>query len=237
MRLSIATAARPASAHRPAGRPTARYRTAGGMLLTLAGAAILMGIITAEALYPAAYNTHRNTISDLGAMRPDNIIRQPSSAIFNCTMIVTGILVIAAAYCLHRTLCRWGTPVSVALLGVGILGAGIFPGDHLPEHQLFAMLAFTAGGVAAILSWRVQTGPLRCYSLLLGAAALLSLVAGVFFTDWAPVAHLGEGGIERWIAYPVVLWMVSFGASLSHGGRPGVPDQAGANAEGRALGP
>jgi Protein of unknown function (DUF998) len=86
----------------------ARYGTIGGLLLVVAGAAILMGIITAEALYPAAYNTHRNTISDLGAMRPLNLIRQPSAAIFDWTMIVTGILVIAAACFLHRALSRWG---------------------------------------------------------------------------------------------------------------------------------
>jgi hypothetical membrane protein len=226
VRPSIAAPARPASAYGPAGgKTTARSGTAGGTLLAVAGAAILMGIITAEALYPAAYNTHRNAISDLGAMRPHNLVRQPSAAIFNWTMIVTGILVIAAAYCLHRALRRWATSVPVALLGVGILGVGVFPGNHLPEHQLFAMLAFTAGGVAAILSWRVQDGPLRYYSLLLGATALLSLVAGVLFIGWAPAAGLGEGGVERWIAYPVVLWMVSFGASLCHSRRPCLPGQ------------
>jgi hypothetical membrane protein len=200
------------------------------MLLAVAGAAILMGIITAEALFPATYNTHRNTISDLGAMRPHNLVRQPSAAIFDWTMIVTGILVITAAYLLHRALRRWGTSVPVALLGVGILGVGIFPGNHLPEHQLFAMLAFTAGSVAAILSWRVQGGPLRYYSLLLGAAALLSLVVGVFLIGWMPAARLGEGGVERWVAYPVVLWMVSFGASLCQSRRSGLPDQPGGDA-------
>jgi hypothetical protein len=57
---------------------------------------------------------------------------------------------------------------------------------------------------------------------VLGVAGLLSLIVGVFLMDWAPAARLGEGGVERWIAYPVVLWMVSFGASLAaaraHGG-------------------
>jgi hypothetical membrane protein len=182
-------------------RARARCGTIGGLLLVVAGAAILMGIITAEALYPTAYNTHRNTISDLGAMRPLNLIRQPSAAIFDWTMIVTGILLIAAACFLHRALSRWGTTIPVALLGAGILGVGIF----------------TAGSAAAILSWRVQASPLRYVSLLLGAAALASLVVGVFLMDWAPAAHLGEGGVERWVAYPVVLWMVSFGASLAGG--------------------
>jgi hypothetical protein len=36
------------------------------VLLSIAGAAILMGTITTEALYPAPYNTATNTISNLG---------------------------------------------------------------------------------------------------------------------------------------------------------------------------
>jgi hypothetical membrane protein len=203
----------------------------GGILLMVAGAAILMGIVTAEALYPAPYSTHRNTVSDLAAMRPHNLIRQPSAAIFNWTMIVTGLLVIIAAYCLHRALNRWAITIPAGLLGVGILGVGIFPGTHMTEHQLFAMLAFAAGSITAILSCKVQSRPLRYLSAVLGAVALVSLVVGVFFMSWAPAAHLGEGGVERWIAYPVVLWMVSFGAYLVS--RPaGTPAKdAGQNAE------
>ena len=63
----------------------------------------------------------------------------------------------------------------------------------------------------------MRTGLLRYLYLTLGAIALLSLVLGMFFQDWSPVASLGEGGVERWVAYPVVLWMVSFGSSLCHG--------------------
>ena len=47
------------------------YRKAAGALLFLAGAVVLMGIITAEALYPADYSTAANTVSDLGA--PDRL--------------------------------------------------------------------------------------------------------------------------------------------------------------------
>jgi hypothetical membrane protein len=185
-----------------------------GALLLVAGAAILMGIVTAEALYPASYSTHRNTVSDLAAMRPHNLIRQPSAAIFNWTMIVTGVLIIVAAYFLHRALRRRSVAVPTALLGIGVLGVGIFPGNHLTEHQLFAMLAFAAGSIAAILSWKALSSPLRYIALALGTVALVSLIGGLFFIGWAPVARLGDGGIERWIAYPVVLWMVSFGAYL-----------------------
>jgi hypothetical membrane protein len=189
-----------------------------GVLLIVAGAAILMGTITAEALYPVAYSTHRNTVSDLGAMRPENIVRQPSAAIFDWTLIAAGLLIVVAAYFLYRAPHRWAIVIPTALLGLGVLGAGIFPGNTGNTHALLAMLAFTAGSMAAILSWRVISSPLRYICLLLGSAALVSTVLSTsFFIDWVPVVRLGEGGIERWIAYPVVLWMVTFGAYLASG--------------------
>jgi hypothetical protein len=44
--------------------------------------------------------------------------------------------------------------------------------------------------------------------------ALVSLVLGVAFLDWGPIDRLSEGGIERWIAYPVVLWLTLIGGYL-----------------------
>jgi hypothetical membrane protein len=220
----------------PAARtgPPAWYGQLSGALLLLAGSAVLMGIITAEALYPAPYSTNRNTVSDLGAMRPDNIVRQPSAAIFNWTMIAAGLLAIVAAYFMYRALQRWAIAGPVGLLGVGMVGVGIFPGNHLTPHTLFATLAFAAGSIAAILSWKVLSGPLRYICLGLGTAALVSLIASTdLFINSAPVARLGEGGIERWIAYCVVLWMVSFGAYLTS--RPAAIQAKGAPPEPEAT--
>jgi hypothetical protein len=50
--------------------------------------------------------------------------------------------------------------------------------------------------------------------MALGAVALAATALGVLFLEWGPVAELGEGGIERWIVYPVVLWLVAFGSWL-----------------------
>jgi hypothetical membrane protein len=195
--------------------PDTRATTLAGVLLLIGGATVLMGIITAEALYPAAYSTHHNTVSDLAAMRPENLVRQPSAAIFNWTLIVAGGLIATAAYFLVRS--RYGrrTTIPVAILGLGIVGVGIFPGNHLAFHQLFSMSAFLAGGLGAVLTARLQRGPLRVIHLGLGLIALTFLIVGVAFIDWAPAARLGEGGVERWVVYPVVLWVVTFGASLA----------------------
>jgi hypothetical protein len=79
-------------------RSTLLNRGTSGLLFFLAGAIILMGIITAEIFYPAGYSTANSEISDLGATRPPHSVSyQPSASIFNLTMIVGGLLIIFAS--------------------------------------------------------------------------------------------------------------------------------------------
>lgn len=63
--------------------------------------------------------------------------------------------------------------------------------------------------------------PFRYLSAALGVITLVSLLLGEFLVNGGgnlgPVASLGGGGIERWIAYPVVLWLVGFGGYLLGG--------------------
>jgi hypothetical protein len=82
-------------------------------------------------------------------------------------------------------------------------------------HPIFALLAFVAGGVAAVMAYEVATPPFRYVSAALGVITLVSIVLGFFFLETLGfVASMGEGGIERWIAYPVVLWLTMFGGYL-----------------------
>jgi hypothetical membrane protein len=192
-------------------------RAVAGLGLVAAGVVIFMGIITAEAFYPPSYTTFGNEISDLGATRPpDSVSFQPSSAIFNATMVVSGLLLLTAAFGLERTFGRRRVWISVALLGFGVLGVGVFPGNRAP-HPLFALLSFTSGGWAAILSASVQAGPLRWVSRVLGATTLGWLVVGLFGESSVFFEELGAGGVERWVAYPSVLWMLAFGGYLLAG--------------------
>jgi hypothetical membrane protein len=192
-----------------------RPGTAAGVLLVLAGLIILMGTITAEALYPAPYATDVNTISDLGGTRPpEGIVRQPSAAIFDTTMVVSGLLILAAAYLIKRGGWTRRVTLPLALLGAGVLGVGVFPGNTSP-HPLFAMTAFISGGIAGVLTAKVLPRPLGEMSAVLGAIALIALALGIFLVETEPIASLGEGGIERWVAYPVVIWLIMFGGFLS----------------------
>ena len=199
------------------------YQKIAGVLLSIAGAAILMGIITGEALYPAPYNTAKNTISDLGGTMPSEggVVLQPSAAIFDATMLLTGAMIIIGAYFVFRAYTRWAATIPLGLLGIGILGVGVFPGNVPVMHPIFALVAFVSGGVAAVMAYKVASGPIRYISAILGVITLVSVILGFFFLEeWTFVAALGEGGVERWIAYPIVLWLTMFGGYLmSHSRR------------------
>ena len=193
----------------------ARDRRTAGLLFSVAGVSILMGCITAEALYPGTFTTHTNTLSHLGAGEPpDSVVVQPSAAIFDGTMLAAGTLILVGAWLAQRALRRTTVTASIGLLGLGILGVGFFPLTHPAPHTVFALLAFFAGGLAMILSARIGPPPFRQLWTTLGGVALAAITLGVFALSWAPVAALGAGGIERWNAYLVVLWLVAFGTYL-----------------------
>ena len=184
------------------------YQNVAGVLLFLAGFIALMGIITGEIFYPVGYSTAHSEISDLGSTRPPGaLIYQPSATIFNTTMILTGILIITGAYFTYRSGWEGWSSLLLGLLGVGILGVGIFPGNVAILHPLFAMFTFVIGGIAAVLSARGFSGPYRYLSVILGAITLLSLL---FMGILIPV--LGDGGTERFVAYPLIFWLTGLGA-------------------------
>lgn len=189
---------------------------AGGSLV-LAGVVAVMGIVTAEVLYPG-YST-RQDISDLGSTQPpDPIIHQPSATIFNSTMLVTGALVLLAVYVLHRRVGWRGFTVALAVFGFGIVGVGVFPGNVTPWHGLFALLTFVSGGVTVLLSSRVVTRPFATLCVALGGVSLLILVSvfvyGLALRAPHPLTTLGSGGIERWVVYPLLCWVLAFGGYL-----------------------
>lgn len=191
--------------------------TIAGVSLVLSGFIAFMGIITAEVLYPE-YST-RQDISDLGSTRPpDPIIQEPSATIFNTTMLVTGALVLVAAYFLYRAMRHRRFPLALAVFGFGAFGVGVFPGNVTPWHGLFALLTFASGGITALLSSRVVSRPFSFLCGLFGGISLLLLASVIFFglvvRGPHPLAFLGLGGIERWVVYPLVLWVIAFGGYL-----------------------
>jgi hypothetical membrane protein len=191
-----------------------RYEKIAGTLLFAAGVIAFMGIITAEALYPG-YSTSQNMISDLGATEPPNsIIIQPSSTIFSTAMVVSGLLITASAYCINSAFRKRAVAAPTALFGIGVLGVGIFNGSYGAVHGIFALMAFVMGGLSAIISYRIEKAPLSHFSVMLGGIALLDLFLYYFMGEASPFAAFGLGGLERWIAYPILLWVTGLGGYL-----------------------
>ena len=190
-------------------KPQARLQNLAGLFLFSAGSIVFMGITSAETLYPSIYQTASNAISDLGTAGQISGFRyQPAAAIFNLSMIVTGILILLATYCLMQSSVHKVLTVPLTLFGIGVLGVGIFPGN-LKIHALFALFAFVFGAISAIASARVVKGLFKYPAVLLGVIALCSLIFYGFVSN-----YLGIGGAERWIAYPNTLWMIGFGGYL-----------------------
>jgi hypothetical membrane protein len=185
-----------------------------GACLFLAGVVVFMGIMTAEALSPG-YSTSANTISDLGgSLPPESLMIFPSAAVFDAAMIVAGLLAVGGAYLLQRAVRDWWVTVPLAVFGIGVFGVGIFNGTYGIIHALFALLAFIGGAISAILAARIETSPFREISVILGIISLSALALFFFQGVNGPVAILGIGGLERWVAYPVALWVTGFGGYL-----------------------
>ena len=113
----------------------------------------------------------------------------------------------------------------MAISGVGVIMVGLFPENSIPAlHGIGAAIPFVLGNAALLilaLSFEVPA-VLRVYSFLSGVLALLGLVA------YASNHYLGlgEGGIERVVAYPqtVVLVVIGFYLAARSSGGPGFQD-------------
>ena len=175
-------------------------RTRAGALIFIGSAWLLMGIVVSEALYPGYHVTQM--ISDLGV--------GSTAAIFNPAIFGFGLLLIAAAYLLHTPGINRCFLVLLVLTGLGAVGVGVFPETIIVTHSICAITVFVCGGLCAILGYRVFRAPWSWFSVVLGVITLVAVVLlGVKI-----YLGLGAGGMERIIAYPLIIWAIGTGAYL-----------------------
>ena len=177
-------------------------RLAGAILFTGA-AQFILAMIIAEALYPG-YSTSANYISDLGVGR--------SAPIFNTSIFLLGVTIVAGAYLIYRALKPALFTVLLALAGIGAMGVGLFTEDSLYVHTVVSAITFLFGSLAAITSYGLIRRPLKYASVILG---LFGLVAQALMFSGMTLG-LGVGGMERMIAYPLLLWGLGFGGNLAN---------------------
>lgn len=205
-----------------------RLPSVAGVLYSSAGFVLLMGVITAETKYPTwRHYTTRQEISDLGGTAPPHsIVTQPSATIFDTTMIIAGVLLLAGAFALWRLYQHRVLTVASTLFGAGTLGVGIFPGNT-GLHGIFAMTAFVFSALTAIAVFKVTSAPFRFISLSVGLVSLIALLVGLLGAD-SPVANsIGLGGVERWVVFPILLWLTFFGGHILASTQHIQPDRPG----------
>ena len=175
-------------------------KVAGGLLFA-GSVQFILFVIIAEALYPG-YSISENWISDLGV--------GATAIIFNSSAVLLGSCVIVGGYLIHRTCSSRCFSLLVILTGVGAMGAGLFSENFGIIHGMASLVTFIFGALSAIMSRRLQKPPLSYFSVLLGALSLLALALSISGT----YLGLGKGGIERIVAYPILIWIVGFGSHL-----------------------
>lgn len=185
------------------------YGKVAGTLFLIAATQFVIGMFVSEALYPG-YSISENYISDLGV--------GPSALIFNSSVFLLGLLIIIGAYFLQRAFRFELLTLMLVLTGIGAIGVGTLTEHFGVLHFFVSGVAFLFGGLSAIFSVlcsRVHKFPLvkmpfSALSIMLGLITLVAL--GLF--EGRMDLGLGVGGMERMIAYPVLIWGAGFGGYL-----------------------
>lgn len=169
------------------------------------------------------YNVSKNTISDLGITMCGRFnaryVCSPLHQVMNFSFVFLGVTMVAACILLqHRfstVRSRWRNTgfILVGIGGIGVMMVGIFPEDSIPSlHGIGAALPFLLGNIGVVVlgfSLPVLRG-FRLFTLISGIVAL----AAVAFYATGHYLGLGEGGIERVVAYPQTIWLIALGVFL-----------------------
>ncbi len=73
---------------------------------------------------------------------------------------------------------------------------------------------FHCRGLIGPVAYKVEMSPFRYFSVIMGATSLLNLLLYYVLGESSPFVLFGLGGLERWIAYPILLWVTGFGGYL-----------------------
>lgn len=192
-----------------------------GPFLYVAGIQYFAAQLLAALYWSPPYSISRDTISDLGntACGPWNgrYVCSPLHDLMNASFTVLGITMILGSVLTFRHFAKGRAAAAgftaMAASGLGVMMVGLFPENSVPVlHGLGAAIPFILGNVALVvlaLSLEMPVS-LRAYFLLSGIIALLGLAAYAS----SHYLDLGEGGIERVVAYPQTACLVVIGCYL-----------------------
>jgi hypothetical membrane protein len=169
-----------------------------------------------------AYSLSRDTISDLGNTAcgtwDGRYVCSPLHTLMDASFVVLGMTMALGSVLISRYFTTGRAAAAgfaaMAISGVGVVMVGLFPENAAPTlHELGAAIPFVLGNASLVilaLSFKMPAA-LRTYSFLSGVLALLGLAA---FTS-SHYLGLGEGGMERVVAYPQTVCLVVIGCYLA----------------------
>ena len=196
--------------------PEKDYYKIAGILLMVACVQFFMSVTLAETQFPG-YSTAKNTLSSLGGTLPPV---EPSATIFNASVFLLGMLALMAVYLILKSGgCRLFS-ACLFLSGVGALGVGLFPSYSPFAHGIFTFLAFFFGSLAVLFSYRLGLNiPMVIISIFIGLISL-SIIIGtlIFGFNNVLINYLGLGGTERFVVYPLILYITALGGYLASRG-------------------
>jgi len=192
----------------------AKRKICAGSFFLIAFAQLYYFTTIAEGLYPN-YSMRTNFISDLG-------VRPESAILWGSSMFVAGILVIAGSLFILSE--QWKkieiyTVISFFFTGIGLVGVAIFNENAFHTiHIIFALVAFVFGGISAILYSISMRGSFKYISLVLGGITIVGIlllaIASLIPAIDQIIISIGEGFLERTIAFPMGIWFVALGAHI-----------------------
>jgi hypothetical membrane protein len=198
-----------------------------GLVLYVTSIQYFLAQLIVAGRWSQPFSLSRNTISDLGNTACGNyggrLVCSPLHGLMNASFVVLGVTMVAGSALIWRGRGGGrgggggrGAAAGLGLMGVsggGVVLVGLFPENSVPAlHGTGAGLSFVLGNVGIIVlggAFRLPLG-LRLYSFLSGAGALAAL--GCFVSG--RYLGLGEGGMERVVAYPQTAWLIVIGLYL-----------------------
>lgn len=187
-------------------RVNANGKLTAGLLLFVGATQFILAVIFAQAL-DSSYSLSKPLMYLGGG---------PAGWLFNSSLFILGLLSFASAYFFWRSSSNMIFFVLFAITGLGLALVGIFNENTGSLHVFFVRTFMIFAIPTTILSYKFQKSPMSQISLVLG---LIILIAEFFFLSGAyisPSFYLGlsRGTLQSLIIYPILLWMLGFGANL-----------------------
>lgn len=178
--------------------------------------------LVVAAAWNSPFSLLTNPISDLGntacGMYDDRYVCSPLHDWMNASFILFGLTVTIGSVLLYygfRKNIRSYIGFSLmALAGIGTMLVGIFPENGIGAlHTLGALLPFLLGNLSLIVLGLSLEMPrwFKYYTVISGVVGLVALIFLVFQNYLGS----GPGGLERVVAYPQTIWMITFGVYVS----------------------